>query len=117
MEIELLPGEELCPKCDGVGEIIPAKEHFGLQVCDRCFGDGKLDWIEMAMGKPMPQYGSASSSSCSSTGQSTKRQEGVYNGTKRLHSRRIRNPSDDFRQFHVRQKRPLERQLHKERRW
>jgi len=112
--IELLPGEEICPKCDGVGETLPPDkdDHYGVRMCDRCWGDGKLDWIEMAMGKPIrPRYGSSSSSSMSSSIETTKR-EGVKYESKWLHSRRFRNIGNDFRQLHVRQKRPLERQLY-----
>ena len=118
MQIKLLPGEELCPKCDGEGEVLPPgkDEHFGTRMCDKCWGEGKLDWIEMAMGKPMPQHGSmsSSSSSISSTVQTTKK-EGVKHDSKWLHSRRFRNIGDYFRQLHVRQKRPLERQLYQSR--
>ena len=113
MQIELLPGEELCPKCDGEGEILPPDrdEHFGVQVCNKCWGDGKLDWIEMAMGKPMPQYGSSSSSSVSSSVETTKR-EGVKHESKWVHSRRFRDTGYNFRQLYVGKKRSMERQLY-----
>ena len=52
MEVELKPGEEICPQCEGTGEE-PGKFIEGFRItCHRCWGDGKLDWIEMAMGKP-----------------------------------------------------------------
>jgi len=113
--VELLPGEELCPKCKGKGETYNHHTNWAVkwQMCDRCWGDGKLDWIEMAMGKPEPFFGSSSSSSSSISSSSvTIKMEGAYNDTKRLHSCGFRNACDDFRQFYVRQKRPMERQLH-----
>jgi DnaJ-class molecular chaperone len=39
-----------CPKCLGVGEVIPKQGHFGLNVCPKCKGKGNLDWIENIMG-------------------------------------------------------------------
>ena len=53
-ELELLPGEEICPNCKGSGEE-PGNFVEGFRItCHKCWGDGKLDWIEMAMGKPFP---------------------------------------------------------------
>ena len=43
-----------CPKCLGVGEILPRHEHFGVQVCPHCKGFGKLDWVECITGKKHP---------------------------------------------------------------
>ncbi len=39
-----------CPKCLGVGEIIPPKDHYGVNVCPKCKGKGTLDWIENVVG-------------------------------------------------------------------
>jgi hypothetical protein len=51
MKIELEPGEEICPHCEGKGEE-PGKYIEGYRMtCRKCWGEGKLDWIEMAMGK------------------------------------------------------------------
>ena len=51
-------GEEFCPKCGGYGTVPISRDRSNLSrsvkntlTCDRCFGEGKLDWIEMAMGK------------------------------------------------------------------
>ena len=50
-EIELLPGEEICPHCKGSGEE-PGDFVEGIKItCSICWGERKLDWIEMAMGK------------------------------------------------------------------
>lgn len=51
-EVILNPGEELCPKCLG-GKL---KFHFDAgyytsDACPMCLGEGKMDWIEMAVGK------------------------------------------------------------------
>ncbi len=54
--IKLLEGERFCLKCDGKGrvpKINKSGEHrrcIMLQ-CDKCLGDGKIDWIEEAIGK------------------------------------------------------------------
>jgi len=51
---QLQEGEQLCPKCKGFSwwweeTAVPDMKH---QVCcDRCKGYGKLDWIEMIVGK------------------------------------------------------------------
>lgn len=82
--IELLSGEVICPKCNG-------KDKLGrFALCDRCWGTGKLDWIELAMGKEMPFQlsGTSASSSRSSTaggssrGSSNAEVDLYYNGTK-----------------------------------
>ena len=40
--MKLEPGEVICPDCSGGKEI---------WFCPRCLGTGKLDWLEMCMGK------------------------------------------------------------------
>ena len=88
--IELLVGEVICPKCNG-------KDKLGrFALCDRCWGTGKLDWIELAMGKEMPFQlsGTSASSSRSSTAggssrgssraSSTAEADLYYNGTKKF---------------------------------
>jgi DnaJ-class molecular chaperone len=59
--ISLNEGERFCPNCDGSGTI-RAKWHnnnYGnstlLLVCSNCLGQGKLDWIEEAVGKRVVQ--------------------------------------------------------------
>jgi hypothetical protein len=58
MKPDLLPGEEICPECKGTGKkrdkVIGGAGYEIISVCERCWGDGKLDWIEMAMGKAYP---------------------------------------------------------------
>ena len=117
IKVELLPGEEICPRCDGIGEIhVETRMSIWRRPCDRCWGAGKLDWIEMAMGKESPNSESSSSSSSSISASSSTRKE-IKNDTKWLHSRRIRNIGNYFRQLHVREKGALERQLLKARSW
>mgnify|MGYP002628953280 CR=1 FL=1 len=58
MEIE--PGEVICDKCNGTGETIRLfmfnysgmNEHGERKdMCPKCKGDGKLDWIDNVLGK------------------------------------------------------------------
>jgi len=75
--IELSDGEVMCPKCEGRSTVYG--QGTGMyNSCDRCWGSGKLDWIELVMGKERPYalsgYSSSSSRSSSrSTKQTTKR--------------------------------------------
>jgi len=60
--IKLQDGEKFCPKCDGRGKVPKNKSsglRFSVQLqCDKCLGDGKIDWIEEAVGKRKKQvYG------------------------------------------------------------
>jgi hypothetical protein len=41
--VELKEGELICLECDGVG--------FDDYTCPKCHGHGKLDWVEMIVGK------------------------------------------------------------------
>ena len=45
MNVELLEGEVLCPKCNG-------ESVYSTLVCDKCSGEGKLDWVSLAMNLP-----------------------------------------------------------------
>ena len=44
-----------CDKCNGTGKIWNESDYpHGLRymtMCDKCLGDGQLDWIERAVGK------------------------------------------------------------------
>ena len=55
--IELNEGERFCSKCDGSGRVRNRK--YGLPIitlkCDKCLGDGKIDWIEEVIGKKTKQ--------------------------------------------------------------
>lgn len=53
-EIELEDGEVICPKCKG------HSPDYYSRYCNRCFGVGKLDWIEMIIGKEYPPNASSS---------------------------------------------------------
>lgn len=62
--VELEEGEQFCPKCDGSGRVPKrngkyASIRFAAELnCDKCLGDGKIDWIERATGKKQKQiYG------------------------------------------------------------
>ncbi len=39
-----------CYKCYGAGEVLRKDDHFGTDMCPKCFGEGKLDWVENARG-------------------------------------------------------------------
>lgn len=47
VDVELFPGEEICPKCDGSGIKLKLSEF--LSKCPKCMGNGKLDWISKLM--------------------------------------------------------------------
>ncbi len=56
--MELEPGEVVCDQCKGTGypnnnEIDYNNKFYynHLDVCDKCNGSGKLDWIENIVGK------------------------------------------------------------------
>ena len=51
--VSLNPGEVICPKCKGTGWLTGRNDWEST--CTRCWGTKKLDWIEMAMGKPNPR--------------------------------------------------------------
>lgn len=59
--IVLSEGEKVCPKCKGKGRI-PKNNGFFTKhldpslICDKCFGDGKIDWIEQVTGKQHPNH-------------------------------------------------------------
>jgi hypothetical protein len=55
----LEPDEVICNRCDGSGEE-PGEFVGGFEItCSRCWGTGKLDWIENIMGKisRLPLFG------------------------------------------------------------
>lgn len=47
----LKEGEIICPKCGGKGGLDVPGEPDLRKTCDRCFGDGILDWLEVILGK------------------------------------------------------------------
>ena len=48
----LKEGEIICPKCNGTGGIDDGcLDEELIKTCGKCYGNGKLDWIEAAMGK------------------------------------------------------------------
>ena len=47
----LKEGETICSECNGTGENKPGKR-LGITIaCRKCCGHGKLDWVEMIVGK------------------------------------------------------------------
>jgi len=68
--MDLNPGEVICPKCNGnmvyyfqnISEIkfgktiqkVPGK--IEAVNCSKCFGSGKLDWVEVIVGKRYDPY-------------------------------------------------------------
>lgn len=55
--VTLEEGEYFCRKCSGSG-VVPrsnaSNKVVGNLICDKCLGEGKLDWIEKAVGKRQP---------------------------------------------------------------
>jgi len=52
VDIEIFPGEDLCPWCEGTGvrrvsENVVAE--FPYLMCRKCKGRGKVDWISKVM--------------------------------------------------------------------
>lgn len=47
----LKPGEMVCNKCDGRCYLPIENTISGYRKCSKCFGAGKLDWIENIVGK------------------------------------------------------------------
>jgi len=50
--MKLKPGEIKCDQCNGTGVTlyrISNSHHNGT--CSKCYGSGKLDWIEVVVGK------------------------------------------------------------------
>lgn len=60
--IKLEKGEMICPECNGSGiseyvqeiNIENYQTITGKTFCEKCFGTGKLDWIENLVGKENP---------------------------------------------------------------
>ena len=50
--IVLQEGEHFCKKCGGAG-MVARSNSFRKEklICEKCLGEGKLDWIEKAVGK------------------------------------------------------------------
>jgi RecJ-like exonuclease len=50
MDIELKEGEVICDNCHG------KTKSYGesLTICKKCWGTGKLDWIDLCVGKKSP---------------------------------------------------------------
>lgn len=53
-------GEVLCDECNGWGNLY-SKDESHLVRCQKCWGIGKLDWIERVVGKKPEFYGTSGS--------------------------------------------------------
>jgi len=80
-ESDLEVGEVVCNKCNGKRRIRTDKPKWWQlrlteieSLCPKCFGDGKLDWIENAVGKKRPYWTRGSGSSISSSSLSSSSQ-------------------------------------------
>ena len=66
--VPIATGEVICPKCKGLAFM--DRQQGAYSSCNRCWGAGKLDWIELIMGKERPYavsgVSASSSRSCSS---------------------------------------------------
>ena len=73
-ESDLQEGEVICNRCNGRRVIRTDKPSSWRvlfkeveEVCPKCWGEGKLDWVENVVGKPRPFRGSSSLCSISSS--------------------------------------------------
>ena len=55
--ISIREGEQFCKKCKGTG-VVPNRSKYQIPfvlskylTCSECFGDGKIDWVELVTGK------------------------------------------------------------------
>lgn len=71
-------GYVICEECSGTGNIFKIKGLFKTQfkeICTRCYGEGKLTWVENILGKENPFVFSLNRAfSCSSIGFSEHKQ-------------------------------------------
>lgn len=53
---KLKDGEKLCPKCKGKGRtrVFYFHDHCDSLMCNKCYGKGKLDWVEQIVGVKPP---------------------------------------------------------------
>ena len=58
-ELDESLGEIICPECEGRGTIWNGHIQTATTYCTKCWGKGKLDWIEQAVGVKPPDYGSS----------------------------------------------------------
>ena len=48
--MELEEHEIICPDCKGTGD------SQAYQLCETCYGKGKLDWVEQVTGREPPKF-------------------------------------------------------------
>ena len=71
---DLQIGEVICSQCNGKRRIKTDKPSWWVvrfkaveSLCPKCWGDGKMDWIENVIGKKRPYYHSSCCSGSSSS--------------------------------------------------
>jgi len=54
--MDLKPGEIKCDRCNGSGENYDPKfvKIWGITDCPKCWGEGKLSWVDNLVGKRDP---------------------------------------------------------------
>jgi len=50
-KIHLEEGEVMCSKCNGSGYTQDNSDFNRYNICNKCYGEGKLDWIDNILGK------------------------------------------------------------------
>jgi DnaJ-class molecular chaperone len=55
--LDLKDGEEICTECSGYGMVMRAVLFENHKMCPKCWGHGKFDWIEKAVGKTVMAIG------------------------------------------------------------
>lgn len=83
LDIDESKGEILCDECNGKGSV-PSSPNKNYRVyrelCWKCQGDGKVDWVSNATGKPEKKLkGIFSSSSVSSMSSTSGPANNIYN--------------------------------------
>ena len=65
LDIDESKGEMVCDECEGRGCIPPKinSPEIMQEMCWKCQGSGKVDWVSNIMQKPKPMFGFSSSSS------------------------------------------------------
>jgi len=66
--MKLNEGEMICNKCEGMGTLPSEQDPNTMaKICKKCFGHGKVDWLENILGKKAIQSNSSSGWGASSS--------------------------------------------------
>lgn len=60
--MDLEEGEMVCDRCNGTGNFPVSDDGQNCAICSKCWGEGKVDWIENIMGRKIPMSSSSSQS-------------------------------------------------------